>query len=169
MARNPIIYGLAKEIFVAEAKPSTNRQGKETKGGTWAGVVDGLKKGRTVYVRQTENSERNDNILLIQKGAVAVDFYGNNIVDKYEIQEGNALIVAESQEKYRSFPEQVKEILSKGHLSIKEIHKKLSLVISEQELKKRLEALDFVEVKRVKNRNYFALKGNNCTRDLFRQ
>ncbi|MDR0559587.1 MAG: DNA-processing protein DprA, partial [Prevotellaceae bacterium] len=35
MARNPIIYGLAKEIYVAESKPSKNRQGKETKGGTY--------------------------------------------------------------------------------------------------------------------------------------
>jgi predicted Rossmann fold nucleotide-binding protein DprA/Smf involved in DNA uptake len=93
MARNPIIYGLAEEIFVAEAKPSRNRQGKETKGGTWAGVVDGLKKGRTVYVRQPENAEKNDNMLLIQKGADAVDFNGN-VIDKernknYSASKGN--------------------------------------------------------------------------------
>ncbi|MDR2706270.1 MAG: DNA-processing protein DprA, partial [Planctomycetaceae bacterium] len=48
MARNPIIYGLADEIYVAESKSSKNRQGTETKGGTWAGVIDGLKKGRTI-------------------------------------------------------------------------------------------------------------------------
>ncbi|MDR2127344.1 MAG: DNA-processing protein DprA [Prevotellaceae bacterium] len=80
MARNSIIYGLAKEIYVAEAKPSINRQGKETKGGTWTGVVDGLKKGRTIYVRQPENSEKNDNKILIQKGAIAVDNKGNVIL-----------------------------------------------------------------------------------------
>jgi predicted Rossmann fold nucleotide-binding protein DprA/Smf involved in DNA uptake len=49
MARNPIIYGLAKEIYVAESKPSKNRQGKETKGGTYAGVMDGLKEGNKNY------------------------------------------------------------------------------------------------------------------------
>ncbi len=40
MARNPIIYGLADEIFVAESSD---------KGGTWSGVLDGLKKGRKIY------------------------------------------------------------------------------------------------------------------------
>jgi predicted Rossmann fold nucleotide-binding protein DprA/Smf involved in DNA uptake len=79
MARNPIIYGLADEIYVAEAKFSKNRDGKETKGGTWTGVMDGLKKGRTVYVRQPEASEQNENNLLIQNGAVPVDFNGNRI------------------------------------------------------------------------------------------
>ena len=99
MARNPIIYGFAKEIYVAEAKPSTNKQGKETKGGTWAGVIDGLKKGRTIFVRQPDFSEVNDNLLLIQKGAVAVDFEGNT-VKYYNYQEESLLTVAEPQEKY---------------------------------------------------------------------
>jgi predicted Rossmann fold nucleotide-binding protein DprA/Smf involved in DNA uptake len=88
MARNPIIYGLAKEIFVAESKTSTNRQGKETKGGTWAGVIDGLRKGRPIYVRQPALSEKNDNNLLIQKGAVAVDFNGE-IVNSCATKEKN--------------------------------------------------------------------------------
>jgi predicted Rossmann fold nucleotide-binding protein DprA/Smf involved in DNA uptake len=95
MARNPIIYGLAKEIFVAESKPSKNRQGKETKGGTWAGVIDGLKKGRTIYVRQPDLSEKNENNLLIQKGAVAVDFNGKK-VNHYELKEESASMVSES-------------------------------------------------------------------------
>jgi predicted Rossmann fold nucleotide-binding protein DprA/Smf involved in DNA uptake len=95
MARNPIIYGLAKEIYVAESKPSTNRQGKETKGGTYAGVMDGLKKGRKIFVRKTDHSEKNDNNYLIQNGAVAVDFDGNEIAPKeYEQQEMPVLSVA---------------------------------------------------------------------------
>ena len=104
MARNPIIYGLANEIYVAETKPSKNRQGKETKGGTWAGVVDGLKKGRPIFVRQPNSSEKNDNQLLIQKGAVAVDFNGN-VVKNYNYQEETSLTVAEPQEKYNTFSE----------------------------------------------------------------
>lgn len=82
MARNPIIYGLAKEIYVAESKPSKNRQGADIKGGTWAGVMDGLKKGRTVYVRKPEITEKNDNLLLVQHGAIAVDYNGKSTTPK---------------------------------------------------------------------------------------
>jgi predicted Rossmann fold nucleotide-binding protein DprA/Smf involved in DNA uptake len=67
MARNPIIYGLANEIYVAESAE---------KGGTWSGVVDGLRKNRTIYVRKPELSENNANNLLIKKGAIPVDFNG---------------------------------------------------------------------------------------------
>lgn len=71
MARNPIIYGLAKEIFVAEANE---------KGGTWAGVKDGLNKGRKIYVRNPEPSENNANQKLIKKeGVIGVDFNGEPI------------------------------------------------------------------------------------------
>jgi len=68
MARNVYIYGLAEEIYVAESNE---------KGGTWTGVMDGLKKGRTIYVRQPEGDEKNANALLIAKGAIAVDAEGN--------------------------------------------------------------------------------------------
>jgi DNA processing protein len=73
MARNPIIYGLANEIYVAESSGQ---------GGTWSGVTDGLRKKRIIYVRQPENPEQNANMLLIQKGAVPVDFNGNKIENK---------------------------------------------------------------------------------------
>jgi predicted Rossmann fold nucleotide-binding protein DprA/Smf involved in DNA uptake len=89
MARNPIIYGLANEIYVAESKPSKNKQGKETKGGTWAGVIDGIRKGRTIYIRQPELSEENDNLILIQKGAVAIDINGCKIEEKTLQNENN--------------------------------------------------------------------------------
>ena len=58
MARNPIIYGLADEIYVAESSE---------KGGTWSGVVDGLHKKRKIYVRKPGSNEKNANNLLIQK------------------------------------------------------------------------------------------------------
>jgi len=70
MARNPIIYGLANEIYVAESAE---------KGGTWSGVVDGLRKKRSIYVRKPEPSENNANNLLIQKGAIPVDFNGTPV------------------------------------------------------------------------------------------
>lgn len=72
MARNPIIYGLANEIYVAESSD---------KGGTWSGVIDGLRKNRKIYVRKPDSDENNANNLLIQKGAIAVDFNGNPLFD----------------------------------------------------------------------------------------
>ena len=76
MARNPIIYGLASEIYVAESSE---------KGGTWSGVVDGLRKGRTIYVRKPNPREKNANDILISKGGKAVDLEGN--LSDYEIKE----------------------------------------------------------------------------------
>jgi predicted Rossmann fold nucleotide-binding protein DprA/Smf involved in DNA uptake len=70
MARNPIIYGLASEIYVAESSES---------GGTWSGALDGIRKGRRVLVRKPGSEEKNANELLIRKGALAVDFNGNII------------------------------------------------------------------------------------------
>lgn len=68
MARNPIIYGLAKEIYVADSAET---------GGTWNGVKDGLRKGRRIFVRRPEEHENNANNLLIEMGGQAVDIYGN--------------------------------------------------------------------------------------------
>lgn len=70
MARNVYIYGLAEEIFVAES---------DNKGGTWSGVLDGLKKGRKIFVRQATINEKNANNILIEKGATAVDLQGDAI------------------------------------------------------------------------------------------
>ncbi|MPM54871.1 hypothetical protein SDC9_101654 [bioreactor metagenome] len=159
MARNPIIYGLAKEIYVAESKPSKNRQGKETKGGTYAGVIDGLNKGRIIYVRKPDVFEKNDNDFFIQRGAVAVDFNGNklsNYVTKKDIS-----IVAEPQFLYKSFEDNIKEILEKGQLSASDILKILKLDWKLDKLTKELKKLDFVEIRKISNKNYFSLKGTN--------
>ena len=83
MARNPIIYGLADEIFVAESAE---------KGGTWSGVMDGLRKGRKIYVRKPEGDEKNANSLLIQKGATPVDFYGTELVYEYVIKKEESTV-----------------------------------------------------------------------------
>ena len=157
MARNPIIYGLAKEIYVAESKPSKNRQGKETKGGTYAGVMDGLKKGRIIYVREPENAEKNDNNFLIHSGAAAVDFDGNRI-NNYELKD-EALVVSNQQDERESITNSIKEILSKGRLSSNEILRKLKLEWKSEKLTKELKNMDFIEVRKEKNKNYFSLKG----------
>ncbi len=77
MARNPIIYGLASEIFVAESS---------NKGGTWSGVVDGLRKGRKIFVRKPDLNEKNANNQLIQKGAVPVDAKGNILSYEQQVE-----------------------------------------------------------------------------------
>ncbi len=77
MARNPIIYGLADEIYVAESSE---------KGGTWSGVADGLRKNRKIFVRKPDASENNANNLLIQKGGIPVDFNGIPVQDSKPIQ-----------------------------------------------------------------------------------
>ncbi len=69
MARNSIIYGLASEIYAAQA---------DDKGGTWNGVTEGLKKGRKVYVRVPDKKEKCANLTLISMGAAPVDIEGND-------------------------------------------------------------------------------------------
>lgn len=68
MARNPVIYGLAENIFVAQSS---------NKGGTWEGVHDGLKRGRKIFVRVSQPGENIANNQFFSKGAIPVDIYGN--------------------------------------------------------------------------------------------
>jgi len=72
MARNKIIYGLAKEIYVAQS---------DNKGGTWSGVIDGLRKNREIYIRKPDPTEKNANDLLISKGAIPLDVTGKKLID----------------------------------------------------------------------------------------
>jgi len=68
MRRNTYIYGLAEEIYVAES---------DHKGGTWSGVIDGLRKGRRIFVRKAAPDEKCANNELIAKGVIAVDEFGD--------------------------------------------------------------------------------------------
>jgi predicted Rossmann fold nucleotide-binding protein DprA/Smf involved in DNA uptake len=67
MARNVFIYGLAKEIFVAES---------DSKGGTWEGAMDGLNRHRNIFVRNPLPNEKNANLRLIELGAIPLDIDG---------------------------------------------------------------------------------------------
>ena len=78
MGRNTYIYGLAKEIYVSESGP---------KGGTWSGVINGLRKGSKIYVRKAEPDEENANNLLLSKGAIPVDSEGNRMSQIEDNQE----------------------------------------------------------------------------------
>jgi len=73
MERNVYLYALAEEIYVAEA---------ESKGGTWYGAIDGLKKGRKILIRQAAPEEKCANNELIAKGAIAVDELANMVANR---------------------------------------------------------------------------------------
>lgn len=115
MARNPIIYGFAKEIYVAQS---------ENKGGTWSGVSDGLKKGRKIFVRFADANEKNANADLIAKGAIPVDITG-------KILEKEAKKVIEKQKEINKEIETIEKkilmVLNHGVFSSKEIIKKTNI------------------------------------------
>jgi DNA processing protein len=119
MARNPIIYGLADEIYVAESAE---------KGGTWSGVVDGLRKGRTIFVRKPEPNEKNANQKLLELGAVAVQMDGQNVeltIDCRSEIPKNSIIndVKEPENHYenRNIEKEILEFLQNGYYTPKEI------------------------------------------------
>lgn len=133
MARNPIIYGLADEIYVAESAET---------GGTWSGVTDGLKRGRIVYVRKPESGEKNANGLLIRKGAKAVDIKGKLVYSGGEQISADSFVVAETPLDY--VPEttrKITELLKSKTLSVKQIKEELSLDWSEQRIRECLQDL----------------------------
>jgi len=134
MNRNTYIYGLAKTIYVAES---------DTKGGTWNGVIDGLRKEREIIIRNPEPDEKNANNLIIMQGAVPVDISGEPIKNNHNTVEVK-----------------LKKILSKGQLTVEAINDELNIEINPNDLHKLLKNLDFVESKKVKNRNYYFLKNS---------
>ena len=122
MARNAYIYGLAKEIYVAET---------DNKGGTWEGAMDGLQKQRKIYVREPEPKEVNSKLKLIEFGAIPVNNEGvpidlktTPIKNLFEEQtEKNVL--NESDTKYkdasRNIEEEIIELLKKENYTTREI------------------------------------------------
>jgi len=121
MARNAYIYGLAKEIYVAES---------DSKGGTWEGAIDGLKRGRKIYVRYPEVKEKNANLKLVEMGAVPVNMEGDMVdlkskflPESFEFAPKNQL--SESVVNYengeRNIEKEILDFLNKGAFTSKEI------------------------------------------------
>lgn len=146
MARNPIIYGMASEIFVAQS---------DEKGGTWSGVIDGLRKKRSIYVRYPEKNEKNANLLLIQNGASAVDISGNILSLSPE-----ELKTPEQLNKEKLDAELIKILNSVEMISAKEIIARLRLDWKDDKMKRYLDNKEQVEKIKVKNRIYYRPKGN---------
>ena len=150
MARNPIIYGLADEIYVAESAE---------KGGTWSGVIDGLRKGRKIFVRKPESNEKNANNILIQKGAIPVDFNGIELHENYCNTSAGHISVVPDITDNESLEAKVRAALNERPLSAKELLVKLDLSWTTQKLNSYLKKLDFIEVVKEKNINLYKLKG----------
>lgn len=157
MARNPIIYGLADEIYVAESAE---------KGGTWSGVIDGLRKGRKIFVRKPEPNEKNANNLLIQKGAIPVDFNGVELSKTYETKNTEPLSIVQEPKDSNSLETKIRSILNRRPLSAKELLTKLELDWTTQKLHSYLKKLDFIEVVKNKKTNLYKLKGTTDTKQL---
>lgn len=156
MARNPIIYGLANEIYVAESSD---------KGGTWSGVIDGLRKNRKIYVRKPDSDENNANNLLIQKGAIAVDFNGNPLFDnKPSLVEVNQLSLNESTVNYEN---KILDLLKTGEYTTKDIIKKLQLTWSENKLRDYLKNNNDVETIKKKPLRFTMKDSANRQKSLF--
>ena len=116
MARNPIIYGLANEIYVAESSD---------KGGTWSGVIDGLRKKRMIYVRTPETSEDTANYILIQKGAIPLDINGLMLSPSRMDDLEKKYLVDNELDIYNQ--NKILDLLRAGEFTTKEVLKKLQL------------------------------------------
>ena len=152
MARNPIIYGLADEIFVAESSE---------KGGTWSGVIDGLRKGRKIFVRKPEPNEKNANNLLIQKGAIAVDYNGDdNTTTIYSEQTSSTNLVQEPLVSIDNVNDRILKVFKGRPLSAKEILDKTGLDWSAKKLTALLQKMEEVQTVKKGRTNQYILKSN---------
>ncbi len=157
MARNPIIYGLATEIYVAESSD---------KGGTWSGVVDGLRKGRKIFVRNPDINEKNANLLLIRRGAVSVDFDGRVLPQKYGAHIESPMLVVNDTAGSDLIDKKIIDLLRIRPLNAKELLVELSLNWSGQKLSKYLKTLDFISVTKVKNSTTYSIKDDSTPKQL---
>jgi len=151
MARNPIIYGLADEIYVAESAE---------KGGTWSGVIDGIRKGRTIYVRKPDPTEKNANNILIQKGAVPVDLNGNEVEKTCNITLSDQIsVVQESNDELENLENKIRSALNERPLTAEELMTKLNLTWTIRKLNTYLKELGFLENVRKGRTSFYKLKG----------
>jgi predicted Rossmann fold nucleotide-binding protein DprA/Smf involved in DNA uptake len=145
MARNPIIYGLAEEIYVAESA---------AQGGTWSGVKDGLRKGRVIYVRRPEPNEANANNQLIALGGVAVDVKGNS--EEQAIHVGTSDTTTEQS----GIDDKIMDFINGKARKAKEICDKIGMGWEVRKMTNYLKTLPNVEVLKIGNLNRYRVKGS---------
>jgi DNA processing protein len=152
MARNSIVYGLAKDIFVAES---------DNKGGTWNGVLEGLKRQRknfernSIFVRIPEKKEKNANNELISMGAIPIDMNGN-IKDRNDVVENLGMI-----------ENNILNILKNRMMRPEEVSNILKLDWTKEKMKTFLNSLSSKGVVKVKRGRYNCYTIKNSDRNLF--
>ncbi len=156
MARNPIIYGLAKEIYVAESSD---------KGGTWSGVKDGLKKGRKIYVRHPSEEEKNANLLLIENGGTPVDMKGS-VIDSITFENKETEFEDKTSIGNMDLDSRIYNLLAKGDYSSKEIINNLKIDWETKKMTNYLKTKDEILVLN-ENPLKFRLKNNKSQGTLF--
>lgn len=144
MGRNKYIYGLARDIFVAES---------DSKGGTWSGVLEGLKAERTIYIRNPKDDEKNANDLLILKGGKAVDMNGN--------------IIESNRADETSLDEKIKNTIMGIALTAKQIKEKINYDIDTRKFSLYLSGLPFVKKEKKGSANVFIYKSESIQQSLF--
>jgi len=164
MARNAYIYGLAKEIYVAES---------DDKGGTWNGVIGGLKMNRKVYVRMPDPDEKNANLKLVELGAIAVDYEGEVIKAKRKKSENlfeniSETAVNETKAEYnkiKTTEEGILDLLKTGSFTTKEIITILKLDWNGNKLSAFLKKVPDIKIEKGKSSKYSL--SDNLTLSLF--
>lgn len=144
MGRNKYIYGLSKEIYVAQS---------DSKGGTWTGVMEGLKAERTIYIRKAQKDENNANDLLILKGGKAVDMNGYVI----KIEEKNEI----------SLDDKIKNAIKDVALTATEIKEKINYDIDSRKFSLYLNNLPFIKKEKKGSSNIFFYKQETKQLSLF--
>jgi len=107
-------------------------------------------------VRQSDLHEQNANAILIEKGAIAVNFDGKEIYEE-------SLVVSEPESIYMPAPavpleERILAILNGRPVTAQEILDRLQLNLTSQQLNKVLKGLSQVEVIKTKKPHMFRLK-----------
>jgi hypothetical protein len=107
-------------------------------------VVDGLKRGRKIFVRLPDPDERTANNLLIEKGAIPVDLNGKEVSKDYQtFMKDQVQVVNESGESIES---QILSAVKIHPLTASEILKRLNLDWSAKKLSDFLKQSDQIEV-----------------------
>jgi predicted Rossmann fold nucleotide-binding protein DprA/Smf involved in DNA uptake len=154
MARNPVIYGLASEIYVAESSDTDP---------ALDGIIEASKTGKTVFVRKPDDSEKNTNNLLIQNGAIVIDYCGDGTkeveIEEEEIVEEPFPSEPELEDNRISFEDEVRKILSYRPSTVKEILQKLNLDWSDKRMIMELKKLDFIRKEKNRHGIYYELRG----------
>ncbi|MBU1657577.1 DNA-processing protein DprA [bacterium] len=143
MGRNKYIYGLSKEIYVAQS---------DSKGGTWSGVLEGLKAQRTIYIRNPENTQNNANDLLILKGGIPVNMNGNLT----ELKKGETAL-----------DEKIMNAIKGVALTAAQIKEKINYDIDTRKFSLYLSGLPFVKKEKKGSSNVFIYKNENIQLSLF--